>query len=256
MVSARLQARLLPAVALTMMVALATLPVSAAITKCQSPESVENQPVGDRAAADGRCQQSPDGKVVQIESGQYLISIDGLAKEQSFVTTPFLVVRSNSARLLVQVSERLCQVSVLSGSAVIKNTIERHIVQLHKGVVYACELRGGVSHAASFENVAEPSSWMPLFQTVRCRTMLATIAPAALNSGPFVHLLDTHDLTEPSNKTLAGTEIVSPPTMLNYEIGEQVAKLMPLSPVLRQHFSPSGIVPATTSQLVADNAAR
>ncbi|HEY9792043.1 MAG TPA: hypothetical protein V6D22_16675 [Candidatus Obscuribacterales bacterium] len=219
---------------------------SAAVTRCQT--------------IDGSIYKQDNANLIRVTDGQYFISIKGDRKDQSFIITPSLLIRGASATLLVQVSPRRSQVSVLSGSAIVKNLLDRHIVEIHKGTVYSCVMVAPPPSTTQqqngrFEQVSDPESTIPLFQSAKSHSSLAVVSRQALCNSRFAQMVSA-DSSRGSNK-LPDVDVISPPTVVSYRIGEQLAHTSMMPALLRQHFPPEGLVITPPSLVVAEqNAAK
>jgi hypothetical protein len=214
---------------------------SAAVTRCQT--------------IDGSTYKTEAGNLVRISDGQYLVCLDGDRKDQSFIITPSLLIRGSNATVLIQVSARRSQVAVLAGSAVVKNLQDRHIVELHKGTVYsAVMVAAGTATVQQqngrFEQISDPASAMPLFQSAKCHSSLAALSPPALSKSRFANLVG--DTSSTASNRFPDIEVISPPTVVSYRLGEQLAHSLSMSALLRQHFPPEGLVSTPASLVVAE----
>jgi hypothetical protein len=194
------------------------VPCLGAVEKCQP---LEGSPLNAQTEADN---------CTRIEAGQYLISIvptvprSANASDDTFIVTPSATIRARRAQLIVQVGPTRTQIAVLSGAAIIKNTVERHIVELQEGCVYLSE-QPVTSQQNEFKAVAATSNWLPLFKTSKFSTFVATISSASSKH---------HWKTD--------LKLLSPPTVLNYDLGRDLAQEVPLSSLQRQHFPPQGLL--------------
>jgi hypothetical protein len=192
------------------------VPCLGAVLKCQP---LEEQSLATQTEADS---------CTRIEAGQYLISIaprSATGRDDTFIITPSVTIRTRQAELIVQVAPARTQITIVSGSAIIKNTIEKHIVELQEGCVYLSE-QPATNQQTAFKPLESVSNWLPLFKTSKFTTFIAMTASAL----PTKHHWKT------------ALKILSPPTVLSYELGQELAQQVSLSPLQRQHFPPQGLL--------------
>jgi hypothetical protein len=221
-------ARTFQAILAVLFLTASAIPCLAAVDKCQP---LEGQPYSAQTEADN---------CTRLEAGQYLISIvpavprSANGRDDTFIITPSVTIRAQRAQLIVQVAPKCTQIAILSGAAVIKNTVERHIVELQEGCVYLSE-QPATSQQNEFKPVASTTNWLPLFKTSKFTTFVSAISPVSVKH---------HWKTD--------LKVLSPPTVLNYEFGQDLAQQVALSPLQRQHFPPQGLLPTpSTHSLVA-----
>ena len=141
--------------------------------------------------------------------------------------------------------------------------VENHIFTLERGSAYETLLTRNAAAdivavpprtpATAFEAIVDKNSCLPAYQTSKARTVLYRLSAAALKDSRFAPMLDDKQLQAlPAHQT-PQAHIVSPPTVLSYDIGARLADCMPIPPQLVQHFPPSGIMPQETAdELVAE----
>jgi hypothetical protein len=198
-----------------------------------------------------------NSKTVQLPAGQYLIDIRGTRDDCSFIITDTVVAHASTAKVIVQTGAKNCRITVLSGTVIAKNTVEHHIVELPAGTVYDTELlaANGRNDSGAFNDylaLADPNSWLPLFQSKLCKTTLGTLSDRQLLACPFAGVLDNR-LRLNRKVEACHARIVSPPTVLNYQIGADASKHMSVPSELMQHYPPIGTITTQTERLVADN---
>lgn len=184
-----------------------------------------------------------------------MIDIDGA--EQSFIITSSVVAHSKSARVIVQTNARNSRIAVLSGTVIVKNTLEHHIVELSPGTVYDTELTAraatdGCPSDFVYTAIANADGWLPLFRSSLCKTTLGVISDQQLRASAFASMLDERvKLNTKANASRV--RVLSPPTVLNYDISDEAARKVPMPVALLQHYPPHARFSGQTERLVADN---
>lgn len=200
---------------------------------------------------------SPTANCARITRGKYAINIRK-GSGNNFICTPWLEIRSPDALVAVQSGSKFCQVVVLRGTATIKNTLEKHIVRVSANGVYQSRLQDNESNSATngaapllLENLINLRSERPVFATARTLTTIGQVSRSALQISSFAPYADCRTFTAKSKEKIAS--IISPPTLMTYEIGPDVAKSMPILPELLHNFPPNGIINLPDTHLAGES---
>jgi hypothetical protein len=127
--------------------------------------------------------------------------------------------------VLIQENKHQCRIHVLKGTAIVRSELDRSILKVSAGTVYeSVRKAGGSVQYNSFKDLTDGSTGFAVFETTTSRTALLLMAS-----------------TGKPNELRA--EILSPPTIRNYEVGEATLKQMPIPPQMVSHFPPSGVIP-------------
>ena len=165
------------------------------------------------------------GNTASIQAGQYAATLKSENGKSAFIITPAVIVRSTGADLLIDVSSTRCTIAVVSGTALLKNRLDKHVLELKAGTVYAADTTPFQFGPVQQPSLVKTGQWLPLFTTTKCRSALSVILQPA---------------NETSNALAA--RIVSPPTVLSYEFGTDVSRYLKLSDLMREHYPPAGFV--------------
>jgi hypothetical protein len=228
---------------------------------------------------------------LHLGNGQFFLRLSTTRKAENFVVTPQVLLHAREAILIVQVSSTRCRVAVVSGSATIKNIRERHIICLEEGSVYETCSKNSDSGAGAdgirlpgakesceknieFDEIADRNTRLPAYDTSKSRTDLYVLSSESLRASRFATMLSDVDdkrtaaastRQQPNNKVQGearkpqpGGEIISPPTIVSYDVGATFARKFHMPPQMVHHFPPSGFMQeeASSPAFVADNEQR
>jgi len=186
-------------------------------------------------------QQEPTS--CSLSDGEFIVRLTGGPKRgrnsNHYISSGWLTVRGVKASVLLQMSRKQCRVHVLEGTVVIRNQLDRSVVKVCSGTAYETTRLSMPAAQDQFEERIDAANSLPLFETSQSQTVLYSL----------------RDIEGAKRPGAIKAEIVSPPTITNYQVGSSVASLMPIPPELVAHFPPNGIMaprsnaPAIASQV-------
>lgn len=158
------------------------------------------------------------------EGGNLLHLAGGKDKgDRKWVRTEYLAVRAEKeAQVKIDERKSQCRVYVVRGTCIIRNEIDRSVLKLVAGTTYETTRKSDQSE----DHATRPSSDLP----DRCKRVRM-----------FDTKLNTTTVFVPT-KSKGRCEMISPPSLMSYSIGESAEALMPIPPDLVAHFPPSGVV--------------
>lgn len=141
-------------------------------------------------------------------------------KKIAYASAKWLSVKSDrDAQVIIAESDSSTAIRVLSGSVVLRNLFDRSVIRLSAGMGYEFDYQPDVEKRAPAAFIKNAAEAIALFESRSNTSYLYRMADAKFRA-----------------------EIINPPTLSSYLLGDTAATKLPMPKLVSMHFPPAGVV--------------
>lgn len=141
-------------------------------------------------------------------------------KKIAYASAKWLSVKSDrDAQVIIAESDSSTAIRILSGSVVLRNLLDRSVIRLSAGMGYEFNYQPDPEKRAPAAFVKDATEAIALFESKSNTSYLYRMADTKFRA-----------------------EIINPPTLSSYLLGDIAATKLPMTKLVSMHFPPAGVV--------------